>query len=124
MAVKAVRGAIRVENDPLAIQEAVGLLMRELSARNSFLESDIISIVFSQTEDITAANPATALRRSGFAAVPLFCTQEPRYAGSVPGILRVLVTFNTDRDGVIPAYLNGAERLRSDLDSGGGSAVR
>ncbi len=113
--VKAVRGAIQVENDPQSMGSAVGELMGELARRNGIAERDIISIVFSQTPDLNAANPATSLRRFGFSSVPLFCTQEPAYSGSLPGILRVLVTFNTDRDEVSPVYLNGAERLRSDL---------
>ncbi len=115
MRVKAVRGAIQVENSAESIRDGVLLLVDAVVTRNEIHEEDIVSIVFSQTKDLTASNPATALRSAGFATVPLFCTQEPDYAGSVPGILRVLMTFNTDRASVEPVYLNGAERLRSDL---------
>ena len=113
--VKAVRGAVQVDNSAESIRNGVRLLMDAIVKRNEIHEGDIVSIVFSQTKDITAANPATALRSGGFAGVPLFCTQEPDYEGSVPGILRVLITFSTERAAVEPVYLNGAERLRSDL---------
>ena len=115
MRVRAVRGAVQVENSAESIRDGVILLLDAIVKRNEIHEGDIVSVVFSQTKDLTAANPATALRSAGYAGVPLFCTQEPDYAGSVPGILRVLITFGTERATVEPVYLNGAERLRSDL---------
>ncbi len=115
MSVKAVRGAVQVQNSAVSIRDGVLLLMETLAQKNGIRGEDIVSVVFSQTRDLTAANPATALRSAGYGGVPLFCTQEPDYEGSFPGILRVLVTFNTDRAAVDPVYLNGAERLRSDL---------
>lgn len=113
--VRAVRGAVIVENDPASIRSAVTKLVTELQARNAIGEQDIVSIVFSQTADIDAHNPATALRTIGFSSVPLFCTQEPRVIGSPGGIIRVLVTCSTEREKLEPVYLNGAESLRADL---------
>ena len=79
-------------------------------------ESDLISIVFSQTRDLNEANPASALREIGYSDVPLFCTQEPEYKGSMPGVIRVLVSFNcAEKRKVIPVYLDGAEALRTDI---------
>ena len=115
--IMAVRGAIKVaENKSYSIQESVKKLIEGLARENSFIEDDVVSLIFSQTKDITAINPATALRDTGFAGVPLFCVQEPEYAGSVPGIIRVLVTFNVEnRRKAVPVYLDGAETLRTDL---------
>ena len=116
--VRAVRGAIKIAaNTEGAVTEAVTKLMGELLSRNSIGQSDIISLVFSQTADITSKNPATALRTIGFAEVPLFCTQEPDYLGSEPAMLRVLCTYNTELNESIPVYLGGAERLRKDISS-------
>ncbi|HUX21605.1 MAG TPA: chorismate mutase [Spirochaetia bacterium] len=113
--VSAVRGAVMAENNEASIRDAVTELLSELLQRNGIEEPDIISILFSQTKDIDAMNPATALRTAGFASVPLFCTQEPDIVGAPSGIIRVLLTCSTERISLTPVYLNGAERLRRDL---------
>ena len=115
--VMAVRGAIKITDGVAdSMKKSVRKLIESLAIENGFAEDDVISIVFSQTKDITAINPATALRETGFAGVPLFCTQEPDYAGSTPGIIRVLVTFSSKkRRKAVPVYLDGAEALRTDL---------
>ncbi len=115
--VMAVRGAIKVaDNSRDSIKESVKKLIESLAHENAFVEDDVVSMIFSLTKDVTALNPATALRETGFAGAPLFCSQEPEYAGSVPGILRVLVTLDIDqRRKAVPVYLDGAEALRSDL---------
>ncbi len=113
--VKAVRGAVMVENTETSIRRWVTRLLSGIVETNDLAEPDIISVIFSQTIDIDALNPATALRSIGFSSVPLFCTQEPRIVGAPTGLVRVLVTCNTDREQLDPVYLNGAERLRKDL---------
>lgn len=113
--VRAVRGAVMVENKKTSISEGVTKLVTDIVKRNTISESDIVSIIFSQTPDIDALNPATALRTIGFAGVPLFCTQEPSVAGAPKGIIRVLLTCLTEREALEPVYMNGAERLRRDL---------
>lgn len=111
----AVRGAILVENNEAAIRQGVTRLVREITVRNDISEHDIVSVIFSQTEDLDALNPATALRSIGFHSVPLFCAQEPRVVGSPAGVVRVLITCVSERNRLDPVYLNGAERLRHDL---------
>jgi chorismate mutase len=115
--VMAVRGAIKVaENSSDSIKKSVKKLIESVARENAFAEDDVISMIFSLTKDITALNPATALRETGFANVALFCTQEPEYSGSVPGIIRVIVTLNVDQKRkAVPVYLDGAETLRTDL---------
>jgi chorismate mutase len=87
---------------------------------NNLAAEDIVSIQFTVTEDLTALNPATALRRGSAGSLAsgcaLFCSQEPRYEGSLPGVVRVLITAYMD-EGAKPlsAYLDGAEKLRPDL---------
>jgi chorismate mutase len=118
--VLAVRGAIGLErNDGSLIRDGVKKLLRQLVSSNSIDEDDIVSIQFSQTRDLTDANPASALREVGYAGVPLFCSQEPDYKGSMPRVIRVLITFNaSEKRPVVPVYLDGAQALRSDIFNG------
>ena len=117
---RAVRGAIQVgEDEAHAVAAATLKLIGELLRVNAIQEKAIVSIVFSLTEDLRAANPATALRSVGFAATPLFCTQEPRIDGGMPRVIRVLLTFEQGRAReTVPVYLDGAEALRGDLPHG------
>jgi chorismate mutase len=117
--VQAVRGAICVEmDDSEHIKRAVKKLLSAIMDNNELIEDRLISVFFSQTNDITEANPASALREMGFNDVPLFCTQEPEYKGSLGRVIRVMLTFNTEKkQAIIPVYLDGAEKLRTDLFS-------
>lgn len=118
---KAIRGAIQLErNSSFAMETAVARLLKELLQRNRLEEEDLVSVLFSQTEDLDADNPARCLRLIGFSDVPLFCTQEPRYPSSLPRVIRVLVTAERDswESPPTPVYLEGAEKLRPDLTAG------
>jgi chorismate mutase len=104
------------------IERAAARLVEEVLRANGIAENHVVSIMFSLTEDLTAANPATGLRRNGFASTPLFCVQEARIDGALPRVIRVLLTFDSlERRPCIPVYLEGAEALRPDLDDGDGS---
>ena len=118
--VVAVRGAIRVRsNEKSAIHEAALRLAGEMVARNGIEIDRIISIVCSLTEDLTVANPATALRLDRFGEVPLFCVQEAAVEGQMARLVRMLMTYDATRpERPQPVYLNGAERLRPDLSVG------
>jgi len=118
---RAVRGAIQLpENSVSSIERAGTRLVNEILKQNGIAENQIVSIVFSMTEDLTAANPASGLRRTGFASTPLFCTQEARIDGALPRVIRVLVTWDSlERRITVPVYLDGAEVLRPDLAQGG-----
>ncbi len=117
----AVRGAIQVgQNSELAIGEASARLVREICRRNDLAEDQIVSIVFSVTEDLTAGNPAAGLRKTGFGRTPLFTVQEARCDGGMPRVIRVLLTARAGRlfrrrAAPAHAYLDGAETLRPDL---------
>lgn len=121
MPVRAVRGAIQLTEDtPEAMTEAAAELVRAVLEANEIAEEAIVSIVFSQTGDLAAENPARALRRSGYAGTPLFCTSEPAYPESLPRTLRVLLTFEqAARRAVRPVYLGGARVLRPDIADAG-----
>ena len=114
---RAVRGAIQVvKNSPSVIEQAGIRLVTEILRANGIAEDHIVSILFSMTDDLRAANPATGLRRTGFADTPLFCTQEARIDGALPRVIRALITYDAQGDRApVPVYLDGAEGLRPDL---------
>ena len=116
--VRAVRGATTVGDDtPEAVTKAVVPLLSEILERNGIVEDDIISILFTATEDIVSIFPATAARSMGLGAVPLICARELAVVGSVPKCIRVLLHVTTDRprDAIHHVYLEGAQGLRDDL---------
>ena len=118
--VKSVRGAVKIAEDkPEQIMSGVSELIKAIYTKNTIKEKNTISIQFTQTKDIASINPARALRSIGFKDVPLFCSQEPEYEGSVPKIIRVLVTYRCWKwKKAIPVYIQGAEKLRRDLFQG------
>jgi chorismate mutase len=116
--VRAVRGATTVDHDePGAITERVVELLRQILSRNQLEEDDIISILFTATEDIVSTFPATAARSMGLGAVPLICARELAITGSVPRCIRVMLHVTTElpRTEIHHVYLEGAQGLRDDL---------
>jgi len=91
-------------------------LVTEILSRNGIRETEIVSLIFSVTKDLSAANPASGLRTVGFSDVPLFCLQEADVEGALERVIRVLLTYEASGDGrALPVYLDGAEALRPDL---------
>ncbi len=116
--VRAIRGATTVDRDTSEeIGERVVTLLRQILDRNGLVEDDLISILFTATEDIVSTFPATAARSMGLGAVPLICARELSVVGSVPRCIRVMlhVTTGRPRDEIHHVYLEGAQGLRDDL---------
>jgi len=116
--VRAVRGATTVEVDSVeAITQRVVALLQRILEQNGLDEDDIISILFTATEDIVSIFPATAARAMGLGAVPLICARELAIVGSVPRCIRVMLHVTTDRSrhDIHHVYLEGAHGLRDDL---------
>jgi chorismate mutase len=119
MRVRAARGAIVVAEDrPAVVLDATERLLRALLDANAVPTDELVSILFTTTEDLVAVFPAEAARRMGLGMVPLLCAREIPVAGSKPSVVRVLMHFHSERrlDEVIHVYLDGAESLRDDLD--------
>jgi chorismate mutase len=118
LSVRAVRGATTVDQDtPEAITQRVVTLLGTILDRNQLGEDDIISILFTATEDIVSTFPATAARSMGLGAVPLICARELAVVGSVPRCIRVMLHVTTERSrhDIHHVYLEGAQGLRDDL---------
>jgi chorismate mutase len=113
----AVRGAVRAaRNDVDAIVDATEALMRELMSRNALEPPQVVSCLFTATDDLNAEFPAVAARRLGLDAVPLLCTRELDVPGAMRGVIRVLVHYYAPADHAPShTYLGEAQRLRSDL---------
>ena len=118
LSVRAIRGATTVDADDIgSITERVVALLQQIMERNGLAEVDIISILFTATEDIVSTFPATAARSIGLGAVPLICARELAVVGSVPRCIRVMLHVETGRtrDDIHHVYLEGARGLRDDL---------
>ena len=118
VSVRAVRGATTVDTDtPEAIRERVVALLEQVLKQNGLSEDDIISILFTATEDIVSTFPATAARSMGLGAVPLICARELSIVGSVPRCIRIMLHVETERprSDIHHVYLEGAKGLRDDL---------
>jgi len=121
MKVRAARGAILVvRDDPATLLDATARLLSSLLERNAVAHDDLISILFTVTDDLRSAFPAEAARRMGLGLVPLMCAREIPVEGSANSVVRVLAHFHSDLhlDEVVHVYLDGAESLRDDLDVG------
>jgi chorismate mutase len=117
-AVRGLRGATTVDADTAeqVNQRTQALLLRMLE-RNGVGKDDLISILFTATDDIRSVFPAAAARAIGFGDVPLICARELDVVGGARLCIRVLMHLMTDkpRDELHHIYLEGAKGLRDDL---------
>jgi chorismate mutase len=121
MRVRAARGAIVVVRDEAdVVLAATERLMETVLERNAVEQDELISVLFTVTDDLRSAFPAEAARRMGLGRVPLMCAREIPVEGSMPSVIRLLAHFHSERtlDEVVHVYLDGAESLRDDLDRG------
>ena len=117
-AVRAVRGATTVEADTEEqVTTRVQTLLSAILERNELAKDDLISIVFTATDDVVSMFPATAARVMGLGDVPLLCARELAVAGAEPLCIRVLLHVSTDRkrEEIQHVYLESARGLRDDL---------
>ena len=115
---RALRGATTIDADTEEqVHERVQALLREMLSRNDVDHEDIISIVFTATDDITSIFPAAAARAAGLGDVPLLCARELSVKNGTPLCIRALLHLNTERprSQLRHVYLEGAKGLRDDL---------
>ena len=108
-------------DDPVAIRAATRELLEVIVRRNALAHEDIISAIFSVTEDLRSEFPAHAARELGWADVPLLCTMEIPVPGALERCIRVLLHAETSvpRVALRHVYLHGARVLRPDLADDG-----
>jgi chorismate mutase len=112
----ALRGATQCLNTVEDIVDKVTLMYEELLSANKLEENDIVSVIFSATNDLDAVNPCSALRKRGYAAnLALFACAEPYCVNSLEKVIRVIIHCYLDECSVTRhVYRNGAEVLRPD----------
>jgi chorismate mutase len=114
-----VRGAVQVpRNDAEAIVAATRELVGELIERNGLDADQLVSVIFTCTDDLDAEFPAVAARELGLDRVPLLCNREIDVPGAMPRVIRVLAHYYAPA-GHSPAhvYLGETQKLRADLHS-------
>ena len=121
MSLRGIRGAITVdENSREKIWQATRRLVTKVLSSNKLRGEDVSAMIFSSTQDLTAAFPSTGVRQlTGLRLVPLFDTLEPAIENSLPLCIRVLILADVDKkqNEVCHVYLDGAKNLRPDLES-------
>ncbi len=114
----ALRGAttLDIDDEPHMV-ERVTELLTEMLGRNAVDHDDLVSIIFTATDDLHCGFPALAARRMGLGDVPLLCARELEVDGSTPRCVRVMMHLNSDkkRSEMRHVYLEGARGLRDDL---------
>jgi chorismate mutase len=116
----AVRGATTIESNTWdSMEERVQEMLLAIMERNDIDHSDVVSVLFTATPDVTVAFPATAARGIGFGDIPLICASEIDVPGGTPLCIRVMLHIYSDRqrDAIRHVYLHGAQGLRDDLPS-------
>jgi chorismate mutase len=116
--VRALRGATTVHVDePGHITERVVALLERMLERNEVDKEDLVSILFTATDDVHSIFPAAAARTMGLGDVPLICARELDVDGGTKKCIRVLMHLSTEkaRSELHHVYLEGARGLRDDL---------
>jgi chorismate mutase len=118
LVLRALRGATTVDVDTEEqVTERVRELVAEMLARNDVGHEDLVSVIFTATDDVHSMFPATAARGAGLGDVPLLCARELDVTGAMPRCIRILMHLYSvkARDGLHHVYLHGTRSLRDDL---------
>ena len=116
--IAAVRGAVPVRaNRADDILAATARLLTALLDLNRLAPGQIVSAIFTATDDLDADFPAHAARRLGWTDVPLLNAREIPVPGAMPHVVRVLLTVCGVAPGarLQPVYLDETAALRPDL---------
>jgi chorismate mutase len=119
MFLRGIRGATTVQTDQESeiLAATTELLTSILQANPSLQPEDLASVIFTLSDDLSAAYPAKAARQLGWVNVPLMCAREVPVPGGLPRCIRVLIHWNTELPqlAVRHVYLKEAASLRPDL---------
>lgn len=113
---RGIRGATTADNTPESILSATREMLEALVKANNLRQDQIAAAIFTATQDLNAAFPATAARvHLGWEQVALVDGRHMEVPGSLPQCIRVLLLVNTDKQPAELAnvYLRGAANLRA-----------
>jgi chorismate mutase len=118
VALRAIRGAIQLDVDEREhlLKSTAELIAKTLHA-NDLDSSQLVSILFTATPDVTSEFPALAARELGLGDVPLMCFVEMDVQSAMPRVIRLMIYAEMDkaRGQIQHVYLRGATALRLDL---------
>jgi len=115
---RALRGATTLDADTREqVMDRTATLIRTILERNAVGHEDLVSLIFTATDDVRSEFPAAAARSIGISDVPLLCARELDVEGAVGLCIRVLIHLYTDKEppALRHVYLEGARPLRTDL---------
>ena len=115
---RALRGATTLDADTRdQVIERTSELIQAVFTRNGVEHEDLVSLIFTATDDVRSEFPAAAARSIGISDIPLLCARELDVEGAVPLCIRVLVHLYSDKtpSELRHVYLEGAKPLRTDL---------
>ncbi|MER3396742.1 MAG: chorismate mutase [Acidimicrobiia bacterium] len=118
MRLVAIRGAITVDkDDPQEIVDKTAFLLQKILELNEVGSDDLVSIIFTATEDLRSEFPAAGARAIGLLDVPLLGAREILVEHGPPRCIRVLVHCysSKSRSEIKHVYEGEAKRLRVDL---------
>ncbi len=114
-----IRGAITVDNnEKKAILTAVKQLIETIIKQNDLKQEEIISFIFSTTDDLDQVYPGQAVRDMGFTKTSIMCLQEMKVKDSLNKCIRVMLSINNEKEksDIKHIYLKKAANLREDLN--------
>ena len=113
---RGIRGATTCEaNTRESIFAATSELFERMVSANQVVEDQAAAVLFTTTQDLNAAFPATAVREMGWDNTALMCAHEVAVPGSTGMCIRILLLVNVDKSqDMVNVYLNGAAQLKEE----------
>lgn len=115
---KSLRAATTLkENSETEIRDRILELWDAILKYNDFDMEDIVSVIFTATQDIDAAYPGKFVRlERGLTGSSILHFNEMQVQGSLPLCLRILIQLDLPKEtDLTPVYLHKAAGLRPDL---------
>ena len=112
-----IRGATSASGNSVEqIEDAVVELIDELIARNNLIKTNLLSIIFTATNDLNACFPASIARKcNGLNSVAFLDCQQMHVSNDVDFCIRIMAQVLLPPNSTAKhPYLRGASKLRTD----------
>ena len=112
-----IRGATSTSGNSVEqIEDAVVELIDELIARNNLIKTNVLSIIFTATNDLNACFPASIARKcNGLDSVAFLDCQQMYVSNDIDFCIRIMAQVLLPPNYPVKhPYLRGASKLRTD----------
>jgi len=112
-----IRGATTASGNSIReIEVAVVELINELISRNNLIMTNILSIIFTATNDLNACFPASIARKfNGLDSVAFIDCQQMHVSNDIDFCIRIMAQVLLPSNNLVKhPYLRGASKLRTD----------